>query len=167
MILLSMAKIGEEHFDHQQQVFHKLCDTELSIKLTKCHYFTKEIQYLGHVLSTTAVHHMNFWVHTAGTYRAMSILGRDHAAFFNYHQFSKMTHMPDEIALARIMTAPDLEFERALHYHVEGYESDNEYGLPTQVMRPICVYSVSTTEASFNPADYEGAHCPISSFTPR
>ena len=74
--------------------------------------------------------------------------------------------MPDEITLARIMTALDLEFERALHYHEEGYESDNDYELPSQVMRPLHVYSVSTTEASFNPADYKVAHCPISPFTP-
>ena len=118
-------------------------------------------------LWNNAVHHMSFWVHTAGTYRATSILGRVHSAFFNYHQFNKMTHMPDEIVLAKINAALDLEFERALHYHDERYESDIEYGLPTQVMRLVHVYSFSTTEASFNPTDYKGAQCPISSFTPR
>ena len=52
------------------------------------------------------------------------------------------------------MTALDLEFERALQYHDKGYESDNDYGLPTQVMKYVHVYSVSTNEASFNPTDY-------------
>ena len=75
--------------------------------------------------------------------------------------------MPEEIVLARIMTTLDLEFKRALHYHDEGHESDNDYGLPTQVMRPVYVYSVSTTKASFNPTLYKGAQCPISPFTPR
>ena len=75
--------------------------------------------------------------------------------------------MPDEIVFARIMTALDLEFERALHYHVEGYDSDNDYGLPGHVMRPVHVYSVSTIEASFNSADCKGVQCPISPFTPR
>ena len=103
---------------------------------------------------------MNFWVHTAGMYRAMSILGRVHAAFFNYHQFNEVTNMLDEIVLARIMTALDLEFERATHYHDEGYESDNDYGLPTQVMRPVHVYSVSTTEASFNPMNIRDHNVP-------
>ena len=111
-----------------------------------------------------AIHPMNFWVHTAGTYRAAPILGRVHVAFFNYHHFNKMTHMSDQIVLARIMTALDLEFEVA---HDKGYESDNDYGLPTQVMRPVHVYSVSTTDASFNPASYKVAQCPISPFTPR
>ena len=71
--------------------------------------------------------------------------------FFNYHQFNKTTHMPDEIVLTRIMTALDLEFKKPLHYHDEGCESDNDYGLQTQVMKPVHVYSVSITEASFNP----------------
>ena len=75
--------------------------------------------------------------------------------------------MPDEIVLSRIMTALDLEFERALHYHDKGYDSDSDYGLQDQVMRTVHVYSVSTTEASFNLTDYKGAQWPISPFTPR
>ena len=116
-------------------------------------------------LWNNAIHCMNFWVHTAGTYRVMSILGRLHAVFFNYYQFNEMTHMPDDIVLARIMTALDLEFEMALYYLDEEYKSDNDYGLPCQVMMPVHVYSI--TETSFNPTDYKGAQCPISPFTPR
>ena len=41
--------------DHSQQVYHKCCDAELTIKLSKCHFFAKEILYFGHVLSTTAI----------------------------------------------------------------------------------------------------------------
>ena len=110
---------------------------------------------------------MNFWVHTAGTYRVTAILGRVHTAFFNYPQFNEMTPMADEIVLARIMTALDLEFKKARHYHDEGYKSDDYYGLPAQVMRPVHVYSVTTTQASFNPADYKEAQHPISLFMPR
>ena len=47
-----------------------------------------------------------------------------------------MTNMPDEIVLTRIMTALDLEFNRALHYQDEGYDSDNDYTLPGPFMRP-------------------------------
>ena len=75
--------------------------------------------------------------------------------------------MPDEIVLAGIMTALDLEFKRALHYHDEGYDSDNDYRLPGQVMRPVHVYLVSTTKVSFNPADYKDAQFPTSPFMPR
>ena len=56
----------------------------------------------------------------------MLILGRVHAAFFNYHQFNEMIHMSDEIVLARMMTALDLEFKKVLHYHDEGYGIDND-----------------------------------------
>ena len=50
-----------------------------------------------------------------------------------------MTNIPDEIVLARILIALDLEFERALHYHDEGYDSDNNYDLPGPFMRPLCI----------------------------
>ena len=110
---------------------------------------------------------MNFWVCTAGTYRATAILGRVHIVFFNYHHFNEMTNMPDEIVLAKIMTALDLDFKRDLHDHDEGYDSDNDYGLLGPVKRLVCIYLVSTTEASFNPTDYKGAQFPTSPFTPR
>ena len=79
---------------------------------------------------------MNYWVHTPGRHRATSILGRVYAAFFKGCQFETMIYMPDEIVLARMMTTLDLEFEKVMHYHNEGYKSDNDYGLPPQVMRP-------------------------------
>ena len=66
-----------------------------------------------------------------------------------------------------MMTTLDLEFKRALHYHDEGYKSNNDYGIPPQITRHIHMYSVFTTEASFNPADFTTAQCPISPLTPR
>ena len=96
---------------------------------------------------------MNYWVHPAGRYRATSILGRVHAAFFNSIQVEAMIYMPYEIILARMMTALEREFEKAMHYYEEAYDSDNDDGLPSQVMRPVHTYSVFTTEASFNPAE--------------
>ena len=75
--------------------------------------------------------------------------------------------MPDEIVLASIMTALDLEFERALYYHDEGYDSDNGYGMPGLFMRHVHIYLFSMTEASLNPADYKGDQGPSSPSTPR
>ena len=43
--IIIYSKTAEEHLDHLQQVFHKLHDAELSMKLSKCHFFAKEIQY--------------------------------------------------------------------------------------------------------------------------
>ena len=110
---------------------------------------------------------MTHWVCTAERCRAISILGRVHAAFFNHHQFDALTYLHDEIVLARMMRALDLEFEKAMHHHHEGYKSDNDYGLPVQVMKPVCIYSVFTTNASFNPDDCQEAQHTISPFMPR
>ena len=41
----------EEHLSHIKQVFEKLWTVKLSMKFSKCHFFTKEIQYLGHILN--------------------------------------------------------------------------------------------------------------------
>ena len=71
-----------------------------------------------------------------------------------------MAYMPDEIVLARMITALDLEFELALHYHNEGYESDNDYGIPPRITRLVCVYSINLT-------DYTTAKCQLSPFTLR
>ena len=40
---------------HLQEVFHKLCSAELTMKVCKCHFFAEEIQYLGYVLSSTTI----------------------------------------------------------------------------------------------------------------
>ena len=110
---------------------------------------------------------MNYWACTARRYRSTSIIERVHKAFFNYYQFNSMTYMLDQTILARKMTALDLEFERTLHYHDEGYESDNDYGLPPQITRPVHMYSIFTTETSFDLDDFTTAQCLISSFTIR
>ena len=45
----------EVHLNHIKQVFKKLSNAHLSMKLRKCHFFTKEIQYLRHILSNTSM----------------------------------------------------------------------------------------------------------------
>ena len=50
-------KTPEEHLTYIRQVFEKLCSAKLSMKLSKCHFFSKEIQYLGHILSTKGFTH--------------------------------------------------------------------------------------------------------------
>ena len=53
--IIIFSKTVEEHLDHIKQVFKKLRSTHLSMKLSKCHFFTKEIQYLGHILSMKGI----------------------------------------------------------------------------------------------------------------
>ena len=45
--IIIFSKTPEEHLTHIRQVFEKLCSAKLSMKVSKCHFFSKEIQYLG------------------------------------------------------------------------------------------------------------------------
>ena len=53
--IIIFSRMVEEHLDHIRQVFKKLWNTHLSMKLSKCHFFAKVIQYLGQILSTTGI----------------------------------------------------------------------------------------------------------------
>ena len=53
--MIIFSRTAQEHLDHIKQVFEKLRSAHLSMKLGKCHFFTKEIQYLGHILSTKGI----------------------------------------------------------------------------------------------------------------
>ena len=46
--IIIYSSTPEEHLEHIRTVFEKLCDAKLSMKLSKCHFFAKKIQYLGH-----------------------------------------------------------------------------------------------------------------------
>ena len=54
--IIIFSKTPEEHLTHIRQVFEKLHSAKLSMKLSKYHFFSKEIQYLGHILSTKGIH---------------------------------------------------------------------------------------------------------------
>ena len=49
------SKTAEEQLDHLQQVFYNLHDAELTMKLSKCYFFTRGIQHLGHAFNTTGI----------------------------------------------------------------------------------------------------------------
>ena len=53
--IIIFSKAAEEHLDHIKQVFKKLRNAHLSIKCSKCHFSTKEIQYLGQILSMKGI----------------------------------------------------------------------------------------------------------------
>ena len=52
--IIIFSKTPEEHLTHIRKVFEKLHSANLSMKLSKRHFFSKEIQYLGHILNTKA-----------------------------------------------------------------------------------------------------------------
>ena len=53
--IIIFSRTVEEHLDDIKEFFEKLRSTHLSMKLSKCHFFTKEIQYLGHIHSTKGI----------------------------------------------------------------------------------------------------------------
>ena len=53
--IIIYSSTPEEHLQHIKTVLEKLCHAKLSMKLSKCHFFTKEIQYLGHILGMEGI----------------------------------------------------------------------------------------------------------------
>ena len=53
--IIIYSSTPKEHLEHIRTVFEKLHDAKLSMKLSKCHFFTKEIQYLGHILGKEGI----------------------------------------------------------------------------------------------------------------
>ena len=53
--ILISSKSPQEHLSHIRKVFKKLRSAKLSMKMSKYNFFSKEIQYLGHILSGTGI----------------------------------------------------------------------------------------------------------------
>ena len=53
--IIIFSKTPKEHLSHIRKVIEKLRSAKLSRKLSKCNFFSKEIQYLGHILSMTGI----------------------------------------------------------------------------------------------------------------
>lgn len=44
------SKNEEEHLQHLQTILQRLHENKLYVKLSKCTFFQKEVQYLGHII---------------------------------------------------------------------------------------------------------------------
>ena len=53
--IIIFSKTPQEHLSHICMVFEKLKSANLSMKKRKCSFFSKVIQYLGHILSATGI----------------------------------------------------------------------------------------------------------------
>ena len=54
--IIIFSKTAEEYLSHMTKVFEKLRSAKPPMKLSKCCFFSKEIQYLGHILSIKGIH---------------------------------------------------------------------------------------------------------------
>ena len=53
--IIIFSKTPQEHLSHIRMVFKNIKSANLSMKKSKCNFFSKEIQYLGHILSATGI----------------------------------------------------------------------------------------------------------------
>ena len=53
--LLIYSQIEEEYLKHLELVFKKLKEARIKLKILKCEYFKKEIEYLGHLVSCEGI----------------------------------------------------------------------------------------------------------------
>ena len=53
--IIIFSKTSQEHILHIRMIFTKLKSANLSMKKSKCSFFSKEMQYLGHILSATGI----------------------------------------------------------------------------------------------------------------
>ena len=53
--IIIFSKTPQEHLSYIHMVFEKLKSANLTMKKSKCNFFSKEIKYLGHILSTTGI----------------------------------------------------------------------------------------------------------------
>ena len=49
--IIIFSKTEEEHLQHLEEIFVRLCKFGLKMKREKCSFFKKHIQYLGHLVS--------------------------------------------------------------------------------------------------------------------
>ena len=62
--IIIFSKTPQEHLSHIHMVFKKLKSANFSLKKSKCSFFSKEIQYLGHILSSTGIQPLPSKTHT-------------------------------------------------------------------------------------------------------
>ena len=62
--IIRFNKTPQEHLSHICMVFEKLKSANLYMKKSKCSFFSKEIQYLGHILSATGIQPLPSKTHT-------------------------------------------------------------------------------------------------------
>ena len=62
--IIIFSKTPQEYLSHICMVFEKLRTANLSMKKSKYKFFSKEIQYLGHILSTTGIRPLPSKTHT-------------------------------------------------------------------------------------------------------
>ena len=54
--IIIFSETEEEHLQHLEIIFERLRKAKLKLKLQKCNFFKRHIQYLGHLISSEGIH---------------------------------------------------------------------------------------------------------------
>ena len=114
--IIIFSRMAEEHLSHIKQVFEKLKNAHLSMKLSKCHFFLKEIQSLGHVFSTKGIRILPSKTQAIMLYKVLSV------------QINWYSVLPFKITTPRITPC---NCERVVKYSRYFYSHEYANGDPT------------------------------------
>ena len=93
------------------------------------------------------------------------ILDKVYKAFFHSKDFVNWAYKPH--LTHTLLLSLEIEFERGLYLHGEGYNTDPNYDLPQLLQRTTHIYVVpSTTKASFDPLSSQRGTASILLSTP-
>ena len=103
--IIIYSSTPEEHLEHIRTVFEKLRDAKLSMKLSKCHFFAKEIQYLaGHIPNKSADTITKAFIrHYLPRHMCPQFILSDNGTEFKNQIFDKVTK---DLGIERIFSAP-------------------------------------------------------------
>ena len=116
--IIIYSSTPEEHLQHIKTVFEKLCHAKLSMKLSKCHFFAKEIKYLGHILGvegirpvpakTEAIKAMHLPVNPKQVHAFLGLVGYYRKFIKNFAKIAKPL---------TVLTRVDIKFEWTETHH--------------------------------------------------
>ena len=116
--IIIFSKNPQEHLSHIRKVFEKLRSATLSLKMSKCNFFSKEIQYLGHFLIATGIQPLPSETHAIQHMQPPTTLKQVQAFLGLVGYYRKFIKGFAKIAKPLTMvTQPQVTFEWTSTYH--------------------------------------------------
>ena len=137
--IIIFSKTPQEHLSHIRKVFENLRSAKLSMKMSKCNFFSEEIQYLGHILS--AIASLQFWTADLDPVTLSRATEEVYSTFFYSTSTHTLCQQSDEILFGCFVITH------------EGYKSSSDtINLPTPLRKMPRIHHVSSIKhALFNP----------------
>ena len=163
--IIIFSKTPQEHLSHICMVFKKLKSANLSMKKSKCSFFSKEIQYLGHILSATGI-----WPLPAKTHAIQNMTPpttpKQVRAFLGlvgyYRKFIKGLHKNSETTNPAHQTTSKIWLDTGTSCHFSPFERSHSSSSHPTLSKPHqeihcvhrclrwCLWSTTLTRAQWN-----------------